>query len=71
MSEGVIRLLPRGQVASSTNRAYDRIITFGGDISTSDGRCVAVILKTQALRTQFFLPSMTSLEGVGEIFLLE
>jgi hypothetical protein len=83
MSEGVNKVITTGagrygaasgnsraRLPGNTTRAYDRIITFG-DVSTLDGRCFAVILKTQTLSAQFFLPSIQSLEGVGEIFLLE
>jgi len=60
----------RARLNNTATRPYDRIATFA-DVTDPDGSCFAMIFQNHADSFRFFQPCIKTLEGVGEMFLLE
>lgn len=60
----------RTKLNNFASRQYDRIATFA-DVLDSKGTCFAFIFQNHSQSFSFFQPCIKTLEGVGEIFILE
>jgi len=56
---------------TSDSKAYDRILFFADLNSRTNGQCFAVICNFTRDSKKFFLPSLATQEGVGNIFVIE
>ena len=60
----------RTKLSNFASKPYDRIATFA-DILDPKGTCFAIIFQNHSQSFSFFQPCIKTLEGVGEIFILE
>lgn len=60
----------RMKLNNFASRPYDRIVTFA-DVLDPKGTCFALIFQNHSQSFSFFQPCIKTLEGVGEIFILE
>ena len=60
----------RMRLSNVGSRPYDRIATFA-DVLDANGTCFCIIFQNHAESFEFFQPCIKTLEGVGEVFVLE
>jgi len=60
----------RMRLSGSNSRPYDRIAMFA-DVLDSNGACFALIFQNHSDSFKFFQPCIKTLEGIGEVFVLE